>query len=440
MLTAEQNETLTRVGPGTPMGSLMREYWVPAAASSELPEPGCDPVRVMLLGEKLIAFRDSSGKVGLVDSVCPHRGASLFFARNEECGLRCVYHGWKFDTSGTCVDQPSEPAGAEFMERVKLKAYPCVERGGIVWTYMGPRETPPPLPDLEANDLGQLDAEEGAGIAGLQVFMRPCNWLQALENELDTTHQVFLHFGASRPEDEPEGTMRRFAFEQRAVRYNLVDTEYGAMYGAHRPAGDGKLYWRYGLYLFPFYTMGPIGLLGKMIMARAWVPMDDHHVMLFGMSEYVPEIVEARKKFGGKFTEYLPNSTDWYGRFRMAANVSNDFYLDRSNPNYSGIEGITVQDQMITEGMGPVVDRSKEHLGSSDAMIVRVRRLLLRAVKDHAETGKTPPGVDNPELYRQRGGGVILREDEDWLEATEHLRDPDLVHDDLDESILGGLI
>src|ERR687883_1053921 len=149
MLSQQDNELITRVGPGTPMGTLMREYWIPALLSSELPGPDCNPVRVLLLGEKLVAFRDSSGKVGLLDNHCPHRGASLFFARNEECGLRCVYHGWKFSIDGSCVDMPNEPPESNFKDKVRAVAYPCREQGGVIWTYMGPRSEPPPLPELE---------------------------------------------------------------------------------------------------------------------------------------------------------------------------------------------------------------------------------------------------------------------------------------------------
>src|SRR5215472_12199393 len=153
MLSKEDNELVTRVGPGTPMGNLMREYWVPAMLSSELPAADADPVRVMLLGEKLIAFRDTNGAVGLIQNHCPHRGASLFFGRNEEAGLRCVYHGWKFSTTGECVDMPNEPAESDFRTKVRATAYPCVERAGVVWTYMGPRNPPPPLPGLEWLEL-----------------------------------------------------------------------------------------------------------------------------------------------------------------------------------------------------------------------------------------------------------------------------------------------
>src|SRR5229473_2122825 len=182
MLSKEENELLSRVGPGTLMGDVMRQYWLPAMLSSELPSPDSDPLRVMLLGEQLIGFRDSNGKVGLVANNCPHRGASLFFGRNEEAGLRCVYHGWKFDVGGNCIDMPNEPAESDFRTKVKAVAYPCQERGGIVWTYMGPRTEPPPLPDLEANML------DGATATALQL---KGNCLPILDRALDTTHVGF---------------------------------------------------------------------------------------------------------------------------------------------------------------------------------------------------------------------------------------------------------
>ncbi|MBO0762958.1 MAG: Rieske 2Fe-2S domain-containing protein, partial [Candidatus Dormibacteraeota bacterium] len=181
MLRAEENEYVCRIGPGTPMGNLMREYWVPAMLSSELPRPDCPPVRVLLLGEKLIAFRDSEGRVGLLANHCPHRGASLYFGRSEDCALRCVYHGWAFDVEGRCVDMPSEPPDSNFKNKVRATAYPCRERGGVVWTYMGTRSEPPPLPDLEANQLPEAKAQATA-------IQRECNWLQGLEGDIDTAH------------------------------------------------------------------------------------------------------------------------------------------------------------------------------------------------------------------------------------------------------------
>lgn len=436
LLSKEQNEYVCRVGPGTPMGALMREYWVPAMLSSELPRPDCPPVRVLLLGERLIGFRDTNGKVGLLGNLCPHRGASLFYARNGDCGLRCVYHGWKFDVTGRCVDMPSEPPDSNFKDKVRAPAYPCEERGGVIWAYMGPREVPPPLPDLEAN---QLDGQSSA-----IAYSRECNWLQGLEGDIDTAHIGFLHFGSEDAEDAPPGTFRYYTLKDRAPRYAVLDTDYGSMYGAYRPAGPDQYYWRIAQFLFPFYTMTPTGLLGRQIIARAWVPMDDEHMMMFFMRPKPPPELEEFIQQHVKPPKLLPNTTGWLGRFRLEANEDNDYLMDRErqerDEEYSGIEGIHTQDQAITESMGPIYDRSQEHLGSSDAMVIRVRRRLIASARALAEHGTTPPGVDQPESYRQRSGGVILNKEDDWVEATQDLRQAFASHPDLDPSIVGGFV
>src|SRR4051812_9779965 len=222
MLTAAANEMLTRVGPGTPIGNLMREYWIPACLSSELKADG-EPMRLMLLDEQLIAFRDTDGRIGIMEHRCPHRCASLFFGRNEQGGLRCVYHGWKFDVEGNCVDMPNEPAESDFKQKVRAVAYPCVERNGLIWTYMGPRQSPPPLPDFEANNLAE-------GEYAASAVQRECNYLQGLEGDIDTSHFGFLHFGAAEADSAEPGTFQYFALKDRAPRYQVVDTEFGCMY------------------------------------------------------------------------------------------------------------------------------------------------------------------------------------------------------------------
>ncbi|MBV8083583.1 MAG: Rieske 2Fe-2S domain-containing protein, partial [Chloroflexi bacterium] len=237
------------------MGNLFRQYWLPAMLSRELPDPDSDPVRVRLLGENLISFRDTTGKVGLIQNHCPHRGASLFFGRNEEAGLRCVYHGWKFDVTGQCVDMPNEPAESNFKNKVRAVAYPTQERCGVVWAYMGPRATPPPLPDLEANMLPEGDWQVNA-------TFRECNWLQGLEGDIDTSHLGFLHFGARDPEKTTKNTFDYWTVKDRKPRYEVVDTDYGAMYGAYRPAHDNLNYWRLAQFLFPCFVMIPTFVLG----------------------------------------------------------------------------------------------------------------------------------------------------------------------------------
>jgi nitrite reductase/ring-hydroxylating ferredoxin subunit len=414
----------------------MREYWLPALLSSELPTPDADPVRVLLLGEKLIAFRDSNGSVGLLANNCPHRGASLFFGRNEECGLRCVYHGWKFDTSGQCIDMPNEPAESDFRTKVKAVAYPCQERGGIVWTYMGPRSTPPPLPDLEGN----MDPQSDKVVRAMQLNS---NWLQILEGDIDTTHVGFLHYGGLKADDQIPGSFSEWQLRNKTAYFEVIDTEGGSAYGARRPAGSDQVYWRIAQWCFPFYTFTPPGVLGTKKGGGARVPMDDYHTMNFSM--VIGRNASTQSPLAVR-PNLLPNTTDWYGRFRPAQNLDNDFLIDRDAQRqnqgpagYTGINGIAMQDAAMTGSMGPIYDRSKEHLGTTDAMVIRVRRRLLAAVQAHMKYGTVPPGVDDPSVYRVRSGGVFLSPDADWVEATRELRQAFVEHPELDPALNGPL-
>ncbi len=435
MLKVEENELICRVGPGTPMGNFMREYWVPAMLSSEMLTPDSDPVRVMLLGEQLIAFRDTNGRVGLVAHNCPHRGASLFFGRNEEGGLRCVYHGWKFDVDGNCIDMPNEPAESDFKSKVKPVSYPTQERGGVVWTYMGPRKTPPPMPDLEGN----MQPNSADVVRATQL---PCNWLQVLEGDIDTTHVGFLHYGGLRAEDQIPGSFSEWQLRDKTAYFEVIDTEGGAAYGARRQAGDDQVYWRIAQWCFPFYTFTPPGVLGTKKGGSARVPMDDYHTMTFSMamgrnapSQTIPIRMPMQ-----------PNTTDWFGRFRPVQDPSNDYQIDREvqrrktgSAGYTGIQGIGMQDAAVTTSMGPIYDRSKERLGTTDSMVIRVRRRLIAAVEAYTKHGITPPGVDDPEAYRVRSGGVFLPPDADWVEATRELRMAFVEHPELDAALNGPL-
>jgi phthalate 4,5-dioxygenase oxygenase subunit len=265
-------------------------------------------------------------------------------------------------------------------------------------------------------------------------MQRECNWLQGLEGDIDTSHLGFLHLGSVTPEAMPVGSFAHYTVKHRAPRYSVVDTEYGAMYGAYRPGLEGTQYWRIAQFLFPFYAMIPTGVLGHQILVRAWVPMDDHHMMFFSMGAG-PE----RPRPG---EETLPNSSDWFGRFRLVANAANDYRLDRGmqrrNEDYTGIPGIHTQDQAITESMGPIYDRTTERLGTSDVMVIRVRRRLIEAARALVERGLTPPGVDTPEVYAVRSGGAFLPNDADWIEATRELRKAFVQHPELDPALSGG--
>jgi phthalate 4,5-dioxygenase len=423
MLSAEDNDILCRVGPGTPMGNVMRQYWIPAVRSDELPAPDCPPLRVKLLGEELIAFRLTSGKVGMIQNACPHRGASLFFGRNEEEGLRCVYHGWKFDETGSCTDMPSEPAESNFKNKVRATAYPTHERNGVIWTYMGPREVPPPLPEIEHN-LANSD------ISRITMIHRPCNWMQGWEGEMDTVHAAFLHYGARKVEETEPGTFDYYQLKERSPKFSVIDTEVGTSYGAYRPAEDDTYYWRVAHMMFPFYAVIPAGWLGM------YVPMDDEHTMHWEIlvRPQVGEEGQGRgpRAFGTQGgsaggTTWLPNGTGWYDRFNIEQTKANDYLIDReaqrTMKSYTGIAGIRQQDMAVTESMGPIYDRTREHLGTTDALIIRTRRKLLKTAKDLRDKGILPPGVDNPEVYHMRSGEFVLPRSVDWWNALKDRRE-----------------
>lgn len=418
MTTAAEGIELTRVGPGTKMGELMRHYWMPALKSSELERDG-PPVRFMLMGEKLIAFRDSAGRVGVMDHRCPHRGASLFLGRNEQGGLRCLYHGWKFDVSGQCIDMPSVPPEQDFKHKVCAKAYRAQERAGLVWIYMGTRAEPPALPAFEILDAPESEINVG-------MIQRDCNFLQAIEGEIDTAHFGYLHGGHVDASQLDENEPLYHTVTIRAPKYHVRDAPWGTQYGAHRSAGPGSTYWRFANFLFPFWTQAPNGEFDSHAHARAWVPIDDHHCMYvfiwWKRARAANSLPQPAYKDGtpiggtGRGNRLKPNTTDWMGRWRMVENEANDWGLDRdaqrSNRIYSGIDGIHLQDQAITESMGPIVDHDFEHLGPSDQMITRTRRRLLMAARALAEQGTLPPGIDDPGVYRDARSGYFVSEDQ----------------------------
>ena len=409
-MKAQDHADLVHVGPGTLMGSFMREYWVPAAMSSEL-RTDAPPMRLMLLGEKLIAFRDSTGRLGVMDHRCPHRGASLFLGRVEEHGLRCIYHGWKYDVDGNCVEMPNLLSGEDYKHKIRAKAYKAVERNGLVWVYMGDRREPPPLPMIEPAHVPE-------GELRLQFAMRNCNWLQALDGEIDTSHVGFLHHGCLDPNDIPEGHPLENVTE-RAPQYLVSDAPWGTTYTSYRKARGGRqTYWRCGNYMFPFWSQTPQGEFPTNVNARAWVPLDDEHCMFVYLRwskrpGYKLPLKNGKPIPGYKpDPDYLPNTSDWLGRWRLKADASNDWFIDREAQSagliFSGIDNVHLQDQAITESMGPIVDHSAEHLGPGDKMIVRTRRRILQAARDFRETGASPPGVDAPEIYLGARSGFFL--------------------------------
>jgi len=419
MLSKEDNELLTRVGPGTPMGNMLREYWIPAVLTEELQHPDGPPIRLRLLGEDLVLFRDSAGRVGLLGNHCPHRGASLFFGRNEEEGLRCVYHGWKYDVAGNCVDMPNEPPESNFKEKIHHVAYPCTEYGGMIWAYMGPRAVPPELPRLE----WAMVAPENRAVTPM---LRECNWVQALEGDIDTAHLYFLHARLDPAEDRGSQNDNGVFHPDKQPRLHLVDMPYGMMYGAQREEDEEHYYWRITQYMFPFHTYFPPGGF-QGVPGHIWVPLDDHNTMTWSIGFDPLKALQRREQWNRvDVSQFVEQTSNPLTRWRATANRENDYMVDREaqrTKTFTGIPTIPLQDQAMTESMGAVVDRGAEHLASTDAMIIRVRAKLLAAAKAHRDNGTTPPGVDEPDLYSVRSASVVLPRDTDWIQGTrEHLK------------------
>lgn len=422
MKLSKDNEEIACTGPGTVMGNFMRQYWIPAARSSELSEDGT-PMRLLLLGEKLVAFRDSSGRVGVMDHLCPHRCASLVLGRNEENGIRCIYHGWKFDVDGNCVEMPSVAPSQDFKEKVKARAYKAVDRNGIIWVYMGERQaSPPPLPMVEATLLKEEEVD-------IFFMMRSCNWMQSLEGDIDTSHFGFLHVGHLDPDNVPEGHPLQHTAGERAPEYHVKDAPWGTTYGAYRTVRPKTTYWRFANYMFPFWTQTPQGEFPINIQARAWVPLDDEHTMMIfwrrraGGPRGTNEPLKDGKPLGGSRAqpEFVPVDTSWLGRYRVKADESNDWLIDReaqrTNRIYSGIDHIGLQDQAVTESMGAITNHAREHLGPGDLMIARTRRRALAAARAFA-AGTPAPGVDDPALMTDARSGYFEIDDSvEWQAA-----------------------
>jgi nitrite reductase/ring-hydroxylating ferredoxin subunit len=425
MLSVDDNELLTRTGSGTAMGGLLRRYWMPVVLGTEL-APGGSVKRVQVLGERLIAHRAPGGAPGLIAEFCPHRGASLSYGRNEDGGIRCVYHGWKFALDGRCVDMPCEPRESSFRGKVRQRAYPCVERGGVVWAYLGPG-MPPPLPDLEWTLL-PLDH------VLISKRVQECNWFQALEGGIDSSHISFLHSPIRHDDLEITRALDRASFGvgaavetgDRAPRFEVVDTDYGVLIGARRTQPDGRWYWRCTQYLLPFYTMPPTDLEDPVVQSHIWVPMDDTHVVNWMVTWHTErpltadEIELHRSGQGAHVCEYAPPRPEPYGDIRTAASRANDYGMDweaHRTRMFCGIPGFGVQDQAIQESQGPIVDRTQEHLGTSDTAIIHVRRRLLDAARALRDRGAPPPGLD-PAAFLVRSASAVLPPGADWVQGA----------------------
>ncbi|MFM9969664.1 MAG: Rieske 2Fe-2S domain-containing protein [Burkholderiales bacterium] len=390
MLTREENDSLTQTGPGTPMGILMRRYWIPVVFSDQIAAPDSPPVRVKVLSERLVAFRNSEGKVGLVDERCPHRNASMFFGRNEEHGLRCVYHGWKFDLEGNCVDMPSEPPESNFKRKVKIEAYPCFERGGLVWAFMGPPHLKPVFPEIEWTNVPASHRYQSRHI-------QECNWLQGFEGGFDASHLSFLHRG-----DTAGGTRPLSQY------YQPVPTGFGMLFGSGSDAPGGGARWSVEAMLMPFHkliAMQP----GRPRGAHMWVPIDDENCMIYSI-EFRTERALSEADLDRSLAYRYIHAENIPGSDRCIRNKDNDYLVDRtlqkSGASYTGFTGFGIQDCGIQESMGAITDRTREHLGTSDIHLIQLRRYLLRALRTMQASGDVP-GID-PASYRVRSSIVQL--------------------------------
>src|SRR6185369_16963613 len=408
MMNAADNETLVRTNAGTPMGEYFRRYWLPVALSKEMPAPDSPPIRVKVMGEELVAFRDSNGRVGLIEPRCAHRGSNLFFGRNEECGLRCVHHGWKYDVEGKCVDMPNVDPDAGKRGKISIKAYPTREYGEMVWAYFGPREVTPELPQLEH---GVLPASHRYVTKRLQQ----CNWAQSMDGAVDTAHFSFLHMPA--PHFKANTNAGIAADEKRIgwlrndpmPRFTILDHEAGFVVGGARKADGQDLYWRITQFMLPTHSITPSAMPGEIYYGYTWVPVDDEScwIYVYGWHPDRPITAEERAKFDkggyGQFAELGPG-------YVPLRNRSNDYLIDREQQktiSFTGIRGIAEQDTMAQESQGLIADRTIEHLTATDIGVVHFRRLMLKEAKALRD-GLEPAAAQKPQSYRMRSGGAVL--------------------------------
>jgi phthalate 4,5-dioxygenase oxygenase subunit len=412
VLKPELNELVTQTGPGTPMGDMFRCYWIPALLAEELPSNDCPPVRVKLLSERLLAFRDSEGNYGLIDEFCAHRGVSLWFGRNEQGGIRCPYHGWKYDVNGQCTEVPSEPKESGFCDRIKLKSYPLIKIGDVLWTYMGPADKQPPHPEWE---FSLVPSEQTFTSKRLQE----CNWLQAMEGGIDSSHVSWLHSGNLNSDPLFKGAKgNQYNLSDAKPFFEVSDSEGGLFIGARRNAEAGHYYWRVTPWVMPSFTMVP-PRGDHPVHGHFWIPIDDENCWAWSYDYHPTRALTKEERdamIAGKgiHVAYVP------GTYRPLANKDNDYLMDREAQRkgitYSGVEGIAMQDASLQESMGPIIDRSKENLVSTDNGIIMARHRLIKAAKALRDKGVTPPGVD-PKHHRVRSAAMVLPVEKSYMDV-----------------------
>lgn len=413
MLRKEVNDLLTQTDPGTPMGDMFRQYWIPALLARELPEDDCAPVRVKLLGERLIAFRDSKGRYGLMDEFCAHRGVSLWFGRNEEGGLRCPYHGWKYDYQGNCIEVPSEPEESGFCEKIKLRAYPLIKIGDILWTHMGDKDNRPPKPTWE---FATVPADQ----TYTSKRWQECNWLQAMEGGIDSSHVSFLHSGSLKTDPLFRGAKgNKYNQNDKKPVFEVVEADGGLLIGARRMAEEGHYYWRVTPWIMPSFTMVPPRGDHPMH-GHFWIPIDDYNCWAWSFDYHPTRALTAEERQAMVDGYGVHNQYESPGSFRPRQNKDNDYLMDREaqkrGETYSGVWGIAMQDASLQESMGPIVDRTKENLVSTDNGIIMARHRLRKAAVALRDKGVLPPGR-TPEHQQVRSAARVLPPDQPFKDA-----------------------
>jgi phenylpropionate dioxygenase-like ring-hydroxylating dioxygenase large terminal subunit len=423
MLSREENELLTRTNPGTPAGEYFRRFWMPALLASEVPTPDCPPVRLRLMGEDLIAFRDTSGSVGLMDEFCPHRRASLFWGRNEECGLRCVYHGWKFDVSGACVDMPNEPPEYGFENKVRTAAYPTREYGGVIWAYLGPPGQMPELPKLEWARVTDSHRH-------ISKRFQETNYLQAIEGGIDSSHSNFLHASvdAFRVTDSYVAKVRnssnlraKYHLLDKAPRFTVKKTDYGLVIAVRRNAEEDTYYWRLTQFLLPSHTMIPYQK-GYSIHGHCWVPRDDETCWVWTISWNPDEPLSQEDRDAIANEAFVHSRVDPV-TFQPLRNKYNNYGIDREQQRtatMTGIHGFAAQDQALQESMGHNVDRTRERLGTSDTAIIATRRLLLQEIRA-LQQGSEPLAAHRGDVYWVRSCSLLLDRQVEFYDGAREL-------------------
>ncbi|MGH9326522.1 MAG: Rieske 2Fe-2S domain-containing protein [Terriglobia bacterium] len=422
MLARVENDLLTQTNSGTGAGEYFRRFWLPALLPSEVPTPDCPPVRIRLLGEDLIAFRDTDGRVGLMDEFCPHRRASLFWGRNEECGLRCVYHGWKFDVTGACLDMPNEPPEYRFNNKIRAAAYPTREYGGSIWAYLGPPDKTPELPKLE---LARVPDSHRYTSKRLQES----NYLQAVEGGIDSSHSNFLHttVEAFRVTDSYVAKIKnsanlraKYHLLDKAPRFTVKETDYGLMIVNRRNAEEDTYYWRVTPFLLPSYTIIP-SQKGISLSGHCWVPRDDETCWVWTFT-WNPNGPLTQDDCDAIANETYVHAKVDPATLRPLRNKDNNYGIDRElqrTTTMTGIHGFASQDQALQESMGEV-DRTREHLGTSDTAIIGTRRLLLREIKA-LQQGVEPRAAHLGDAYWVHSCSVVLKREVELDEGVREL-------------------